>query len=195
MKLFSIKSVLIFPLFFLLAGCEFSLKPPTQFKEFFKTEADSRYYNRKCGNLLEQLNQKLGEYGIRRIAVMDFVDYEGKVSELGRFLSSNLMVQIPKESALIVVQRGQVEKALQELGIPPKEGYELDAMNKLGKKLAVDGIVVGKLVDLGTNIDVNLKMIDVNTGDVIATASESLARTRYAVEMSERHVVAPTASK
>lgn len=187
MKLFPVKFVLILPLLFLLFGCEFSLKPPTQFKEFFKTEADSRYYNRKCRNLLDQLIQNIDEYGIRRIAVIDFVNYEGKVTELGKFLASNLMVQIPKESKLILVQRGQVEKALKGLEVPPMEGYDLSTTTKLGRELGVDGIVLGKLVDLGTNIDVNLKMMDVNTGDVVATASESLARTKYAVEMNERH--------
>lgn len=187
MKLFPVKFVLIFPLLFLLFGCEFSLKPPSKFKEFFKTEADSRYYNRKCRNLLDQLTQNMGEYGIRRIAVIDFVNYEGKVTELGRFLASNLMVQIPKESTLVLVQRGQVEKALQELGVPPMEGYDLAITTKLGRELGVDAIVLGKMVDLGTNIDVNLKMTDVNTGDVVATASESLARTKYAAEMNERY--------
>ncbi len=188
MNLVLFRFILMIVLAIPLSSCEFSLTPPKSLKNYFKTEADSRYYERKCRNLLNQIDNNLSAYGIRRIAVIDFVDIEGKVSELGRFLSSKLTLQIPKESEMIVIQRGHVEKALKELRLPPRESYNFDITTQLGKKLGVDGIILGKIVDLGTNIDVNLKLIDANTGDVIATASESLARTKYAVEMSGRYV-------
>jgi len=191
LKTFLIRCFLIFPLAVLLGSCEFSLKPPSIVKDYFKTEADTRYYNRKSLNLLEQLTTNIDMYEVRKIAVIDMVGFEGKVSELGRFLSSNLTAQIPRETQLVVVQRGQVEDALQGLDTIPKESYNLEITNKLGKKMGVDALVVGKIMDLGTNIDVNLKMVDVHTGDVISTASESLARTRYAIEMNSREA-APT---
>lgn len=188
MKSFLLKFIAIFSLVGILSGCEFSLKPPGSLKKYFKTEADSRYYERKCKDLLKQINVDLERYGIRRIAVIDFVDIEGRVSELGRFLSSELILQVPKESEIIVIQRGHVEEAMRELRIVPMESYDFQKTNELGAKLGVDGIVFGKLVDLGTNIDANLRMIDVNTGDVVSTASASLARSKYAVEMSNRFI-------
>ena len=179
--------IALVPFLWLLQGCEFSVKPPGGLKKFFATEADTRYYERKCANLVDQMDGKMEEYGIRRIAVIDFVDIEGKVSELGKFLAAKLMVQIPKKSPFIVVQKGHVDMALRDLQISPMESYTLQTTKDIGNKLGVDGLLLGKIVDLGTNIDINLKLIDVNTGDLIATASESLARTKYAVEMSNRY--------
>lgn len=187
MKKSALLFIFLFPLIWLLQGCEFSVKPPGGLKGFFKTEADTRYYERKCAHLVDQLNGKLEEYGIRRVAVIDFVDIEGKVSELGKFLAAKIMVQIPKESQFIVVQKGHVDMVLRDLQVSPMESYNLETTKEIGNRLGVDGLLLGKIVDLGTNIDVNVKLIDVNTGDLIATASESLARTKYAVEMSNRY--------
>ncbi len=188
MKHFPIKFVLIIAMMILQTGCELTVTPPEVFKDYFKTEANTEYYDEKCQSLIEQLHSQLPEYGIRRIAVIDFVDIDGRVTELGRYLSSKIMVHIPKMSKLIVVQRGHVEKALMESKISPKESYSLEETKELGKILAVDGIVFGKIVDLGTNIDVDLKLIDTKTGDLVSTATESLVRSKYAVEMSDKYV-------
>jgi len=44
-------------------------------------------------------------------------------------------------------------------------------------------LVMGKLLDIGANIDVHIALVDIASGEVIASASEQLIRTRSAVEL------------
>ena len=48
-------------------------------------------------------------------------------------------------------------------------------------------IITGRLTDLGTNIDVHLTLTDVVSGEVIASATEHLTRTKFAVEMLRQY--------
>ena len=60
-------------------------------------------------------------------------------------------------------------------------------LKNLGKALQSEAILTGKITDLGTNLDVHLSLTDVVTGEVIASATENLNRTKFAVEMLRRH--------
>ena len=48
-------------------------------------------------------------------------------------------------------------------------------------------MMTGKLTDLGTSLDVRLTLTDIATGDIIGSATQSMRRTRFAMEMY-RHI-------
>lgn len=46
---------------------------------------------------------------------------------------------------------------------------------------------MAKKENIGTNLDVNVNSVAVKTGEVIASASESFARSNFAMEMLRRY--------
>ena len=53
----------------------------------------------------------------------------------------------------------------------------------MGRELHAQGIVNGQVRDIGSNIDVHVALVDIASGEVIASATEHLNRTRFAVEL------------
>ena len=64
-----------------------------------------------------------------------------------------------------------------------KSPLKANFLTKMGEILNAEAVITGKITDLGTNLDIQLVLIDIVTGEVIASASEPLNRTKFAVEM------------
>tara|TARA_B100000686_G_scaffold353740_1_gene460593 strand:- start:1012 stop:1566 length:555 start_codon:yes stop_codon:yes gene_type:complete len=167
----------------LAAGCEVHMGPSDFWSRLLKTQADSGYYADKVRKLVTMLSGKVQEYEINKIAIIDLVDAEGRVPILGEYLASRLVEDIAQRKVFRVAQKGEVYKALETLELEPALFYSRDENKDIGQKLNVQAIVQGKLTDLGTNLDVQLIMVDVMTGEVIASGTETLNRTKFAVEM------------
>ena len=167
----------------LVAGCEIHMAPSDFWARMLKTQTDSGYYEDKARKLVSKISNKTQEYEINKIAIIDLVDSEGRVPILGEYLASRLVEDIAERKIFRVAQKGEVQKALDELALKPALFYNKEQNQEMGKTLNAQAIVNGKLTDLGTNLDVQLTMVDVTTGEVIASATETLNRTKFAVEM------------
>tara|TARA_B100000686_G_C16795142_1_gene981710 strand:+ start:2312 stop:2713 length:402 start_codon:yes stop_codon:yes gene_type:complete len=129
------------------------------------------------------MSGKVHEYEINKVAIIDLVDSQGKVPILGEYLASRLVENIAQRKMFRVAQKGEVHKALEALELKPALFYSKTENQEMGRTLNAQAIIQGKLTDLGTNLDVQLTMVDVVTGEVIASATETLNRTKFAVEM------------
>ena len=78
---------------------------------------------------------------------------------------------------------GVVIKLSDQLDLKPSFKYTSDEIQRLGKAMNAQALVMGKLLDIGVNIDVHIALVDIASGEVIASASEKLQRTRSAVEL------------
>ncbi len=164
-------------------ACEVRLAPSEYFARIFKTQTDTKYYQGKAQALMANLAENAEEYDINRIAVLDLVDEEGRTPILGEYLSERMIEEITRRKQFRVTHKGEVLEALNQLALKPSYLYTREDIQSLGKALNSQALLTGKLTDLGTNLDVHLTLIDVMTGEVIASASEHLTRTRFAVEM------------
>ena len=50
------------------------------------------------------------------------------------------------------------------------DSFEGAILRDLGDALQIEAVIVGKIIDLGTNLDVNINSIEVKTGEIIASA-------------------------
>jgi TolB-like protein len=164
-------------------ACEVRMAPSDYFSRIFKTQTDTKYYRGKAKSLVENLAENAAEYDINRVAVLDLVDEDGRTPILGEYLSERVIEAITRRKQFRVTQKGEVVEALNQLTLKPSYLYTREDIKSLGKALNSQALLTGKLTDLGTNLDVHLSLIDVMTGEVIASASEHLTRTKFAVEM------------
>jgi TolB-like protein len=154
---------------------------------------DARYYEGKIKALTDQLvksvtKEKLAVAGadkINRVAVMDFINFNGKVSTLGKYLSSKLSETIIEKNYFKVVQRGEVLGVLKVNNIVSTGGLNNETMKRLGEGLNADAFFFGEIIDLGTNIDINVKFISSKNGEILSAASFNIDRTRSAINLME----------
>ena len=178
---------------FFISGCEVKLGPSQFWSKVFRTQTDSNYYKNKSEDIVNYLTQNVEEYEINKVTVMDLVDENDESPILGEYLSSRVVEAITKkyyfraDKIFRVAQKGEVNAVMKSLNLKPSYSYNKEEIRNMGKALKSQALITGKITDLGTNIDVHLTMTDVMSGEVIASATEHLTRTKFAVEMLRHH--------
>ena len=178
---------------FFISGCEVKLGPSQFWSKVFRTQTDSNYYKNKSEDLVNYLTENIEEYEINKVTVMDLVDENEESPILGEYLSSRVVEAITKkyyfrkDKIFRVALKGEVNAVMNNLNLKPSYSYNREEIRNMGKALKSQALITGKITDLGTNIDVHLTLTDVMSGEVIASATEHLTRTKFAVEMLRHH--------
>lgn len=147
---------------------------------------DSLYFNGKIGILVDQLAQNALRRP-RRAAVLDFVNQNGKTSQLGKFVTAKF-TEISSQKALFTTPSdGEVAAAIKAQGIKYNGTINTENATKLGQALGVDALIVGVLSDLqkGSDVDLAVKMVDTRNGNIISAASASFYRSKQVSGMLE----------
>jgi hypothetical protein len=81
-------------------------------------------------------------------------------------------------STLKVVERSQLEQVLAEQKLGYSGLVKLDSAKKLGELLGADTIVLGSLRDLGETVDVNARLVALESGTGVSAAQARIAKTQ-----------------
>ena len=177
---------------FFISGCEVKMAPSHFWSKMLRTQTDSNYYKDKSSELVQNLTVDIAEYEINKVTVMDLVDEENQAPILGEYFASRVVEAITKkyyfqDKIFRVAQKGEVNAVMEQLNLHPSYLYNKEEIRQMGKALNSQAIITGRITDLGTNIDIHLTLTDVMSGEVIASATEHLTRTKFAVEMLRQH--------
>ncbi len=105
------------------------------------------------------------------IAVLN-LDAVGVTQEVALTLSDRLRTELAQTNAFVLVERNQMDKILKEQGFE-LSGCTTDACAiEAGRLLNVQEICVGSVGKIGNLYTVSLRLINVETGQVIKTVSE-----------------------
>lgn len=140
---------------------------------------DSEYFNQQLDTLMERL-QTNQTRKFRKAAVLSFVNTDGQVSELGKYLTGKFGERAVATGVFRVIPQGQVSEALRKLKIDYKGELTKEQVALIGKELAVDAVVTGVVADLqkGSDIDLSVKAILPATGDLLSSASIDIYRSK-----------------
>lgn len=166
-----------------LAGCEVKMAPSKVWQKVFKPETNSKYYRDKTDSLVGDITRDIEEYEINKIVVLDLVDNEGRVPILGEYISNRVVESVTRGKYFRVAQRGEMLETLGRLNLKPSFRYTKEEIQRIGRAMNAQAVVNGKVRDLGANIDVHIALVDISSGEVIASATEHLNRTKFAVEL------------
>ena len=111
-----------------------------------------------------------------RIAVVEFADLRGGVTDFGRLLAEELITRLFSQK-YNVVERFLLNKAIEEHKLQLQGLVDPDSAKQLGKILGVDAIVTGTVADLGTSLRVNARLIATETGAVFSAAAVTIQKT------------------
>jgi len=105
------------------------------------------------------------------IAVLD-LDPTGVSAEESRFLSDRLRTELFETGEFQVVERGKMQEILNEQGFQNTGCTSVECAVEIGQLLNVNRIVAGALGKIEDIYSISLRMIDVQTGAIIKTATE-----------------------
>lgn len=132
--------------------------------------------DQRIGELSKQISDGLTENQKQTIAVVEFVDLEGRVTNFGRFVAEELITRLYQTKKFKVIERQLLNKIVAEQKLSLGGMIDQTSAQKLGKLLGVDAIASGTVTDLGKSLRINARLISTGTGEVFAVAATEIAK-------------------
>ena len=114
----------------------------------------------KVGDTVEPASQS------KPIAILPLVDLNGDVRAGGKKLGEDLTTGLA-QGGVSVVERTLLAKVLVELGLQNTKVFDSDKAQKIGKQLGAFAVLTGTMAASGYGSDVNLRLIRVETGEIL----------------------------
>ena len=125
----------------------------------------------------------------KTVAVVDFTDLQGNVTELGRFLAEELSVALVGDAkGFDVIDRTSIRVILQEHKLTSQGLIDPATARKLGQIAGVDTLVTGTLTPLGDSVHVTLKVLDTETAKMVGGFTVEIPRTKAVDELLGRGI-------
>lgn len=130
--------------------------------------------NQRVTELSQQISKEMTENQKRTIAVIEFADLRGCVTDFGRYLAEVLITRLYQTKKFKVIERQLLNKLIAEQKLSLTGIIDPASARQLGKLLGVDAIASGTVTDLAQNLSVNARLIGTETGEIFAVASTDI---------------------
>ena len=126
--------------------------------------------------LTDDLAVQIKSKGPKRIAVANFVDLQGNITELGRYLAQQFSVNLIR-SQMDVVDRSRLDILMEENKMSSKGLLDPKNQAKLGELAGIDVIVTGTTSPFDNTVELTVSAIDVRKGTALAATDGTIPRT------------------
>ncbi len=126
--------------------------------------------------LAKEIAAQMTQRNIKKIAIDDFTDLNGRQSALGDFISEELVTNFYTAGAgsFDVVERRELARVMQEQKLQNTGLLDKTSIATIGKLLGVEAIVTGSIAYWGKAIKINARMIGVENAKVFAAAAKKV---------------------
>ncbi len=112
----------------------------------------------------------------RKVAVVDFTDLDGRITEFGQYIAEELITRLFLVGKFEVVERRFLNRVLEEQKLSSTALVDPRSAQRIGKLLGVEAIVSGTITDLGRSLRVNARMISTETGRIFGVAAVGIGK-------------------
>lgn len=130
--------------------------------------------DQRVSELSKQIAAKMTAKEKTTVAVVEFTDLQGNVTDFGRFLAEELVTRLGDLEKFKVIERQLLNKIIAEQKLSLTGIVDPASAKRLGKILGVDAIVSGTVTNLAQIVRVNSRLISTETGEVFATAAADI---------------------
>ncbi|HHT9111135.1 MAG TPA: FlgO family outer membrane protein [Candidatus Brocadiaceae bacterium] len=159
-------------IFFVLSSITLSkAEEPDQFgREVRLTHKNSSNLDVTVDNFASQILQQLMQNNKKSIAVADFTDLGGNVTDIGKFMTDEIITRLIISGKLKVVERKYLSEVLRDHRLPLSKALDPTSAKALQNILGVDTIITGTITDLVTRLKVNVRLCNSSTGEIFGAA-------------------------
>jgi len=141
-------------------------------------------YEQEVKQLSAQMAEVITKSGKKTVAVVDFTDLQGNVTELGRFLAEEFSVALSSNAKEFeVIDRTNLKTLLQEHKLASTGIIDPQTARKLGEIAGVQALVTGNITPFGDSVRLSIKILDSATARVISGFSADIPRTKAIEEL------------
>ena len=146
-------------------------------------------YEKEINSLSISMAEKISAAGKKTIAVVDFTDLQGNVTELGRFLPEEFSTALVNAGkGFVVIDRIHLKSILKEHKLSASGIIDPTTARKLGKIAGVQALITGTVTPFGDNVRVTVKILDTETAKIIGASKANIAKTQAIEELLARGI-------
>ncbi len=150
-------------------------------------------YKEEIENISKSMADKIADAGKKKVAVVDFTDLQGNVTELGRFIAEKFSVSLLiAKKGFTVIDRTHLNALLKEHKLSAKGLIDPATARKLGKIAGADALVTGSLTPFGDSVEITVKLMDTETAALIDANSGNIPMIDAIKKMMETGVGSST---
>ena len=139
--------------------------------------------SQQLDDLNRQIATKVTAKNKTTIAVVEFADLDGNVTNFGRFLSEELITRLYETQKFKVIERQLLNQVIKEQKLTLSGVVDPGSAKQLGKVLGVDAIVSGSITDLTKTVRVNARLISTETGEIFAVAATEFTKDQTVTDL------------
>ena len=152
-------------------------------------------YENEINAISTQMAEKISTSGKKTIAVVDFTDIQGNITELGRFLAEEFSVAFAeRQQGFKVIDRTHLKSIIREHKLSATGLIDPDTARKLGEIAGVEALITGSITPFGDSIRLTIKILDTQTAMIIGASKGDIARTKAIEELLARGIEVASAS-
>jgi TolB-like protein len=127
--------------------------------------------------------------GRKTIAVVDFTDLQGCVTELGRYMAEDVSVALVNSAnGFDVIDRTNLRVLMQEHKLASTGIIDPATARKLGDVIGVDALVTGTIAPLSDSVHVSAKVLDTATAKMLGGITADIPKTKTVEELLAKGV-------
>ena len=139
--------------------------------------ATAAAFDAELDKLAGELVPPIEGAAIGKIAVVDFMDLEGNVTHLGRFLAEETSNALMKQkSGLVVIDRNHLGQILKEQKLSATGLVNEAEARQVGRIAGVQAFVIGTLTPLGDEVRLSVKVIHTDSARMVTSGAAAIAR-------------------
>ena len=140
-------------------------------------------------DLSPQLSNAITKSGRKTVAVVDFTDLQGCVTEFGRFLAEEFSVALANGSGgFEVIDRTHLKTLLQEHKLAATGIIDPQTARKVGEIAGVQALVAGTVTPFGDSVRLSVKVLDAETAKVIGGVTGDMSRNKAIDELLKKGI-------
>src|SRR5262245_30284346 len=147
--------------------------------------------DQQMADLSRQISQEFVGSTKNTIAVVEFTDLKGQVTDLERFLSEELITGLYQSRKFRVIERQLLNKVISEQKLSLTWPIDPASARRLGSLLGVDASVSCTFADLGVKLRINARLISAATGEVLDVASTTITKDNSVTALTGRGRTSP----
>ncbi len=125
-------------------------------------------YEKEIEQLSSQMAEKIAGKGKKTVAVIDFTDLEGNVTQLDRFITEEFSVALAGSGkGFRVIDSNELNSIIKKHKLAATGLIDPETARKIGKIAGVDVLVTGTMTRFSEKIKISLKLIDTEILEII----------------------------
>lgn len=150
--------------------------------------------DREMRTIANTFAETLSKLGKKNVAVVDFTDLQGNVTELGRYLAEQMSVALAlTDKGIDVVDRTHLRAVVQENKLSASGLIDPATALKLGQLAGVQVLVTGTLTPFGDRVELAVKALDAATARILGASTTDVAKTKAVEDLLNRDITNPGA--